>query len=218
VASFPGAGNNEEQIMNRHSGKGLSRRHLLATSGALVVSGLAMPSLAQQYTGEIAQDESVAPAARARRNVQSFRSARWQDHFDHLRNGAILCDTDSRVLHYWSEDGATYLHYPTSVPMAEEFTRRGRTEIVLMRRDPVWIPTANMRDRDPSLPTRVEAGPDNPMGTRAMNLTWQYYRIHGIDNPAKIGRKASNGCIGLYNENVEELFELARVGTQVVVV
>jgi lipoprotein-anchoring transpeptidase ErfK/SrfK len=75
-----------------------------------------------------------------------------------------------------------------------------------------------MRQRDPTLPARVEAGPDNPLGTRAMNLGWQYYRIHGIDNVAKIGRRASNGCIGLYNHNVEEIFEWAVIGTQVRVI
>ncbi|MDX5400992.1 MAG: L,D-transpeptidase, partial [Rhodobacterales bacterium] len=31
----------------------------------------------------------------------------------------------------------------------------------------------------------------------------------------KIGRASSDGCIGLYNEHIEELFALARIGTQV---
>ncbi len=196
----------------------LSRRALLAFGAA----ALAMPAIARaqdtpefRFTGEIAED---TPAERTRRNTQSFRTLAWQGHFDNLRHGAILCDVASRALHFWSEDEATYLLFPCSVPMSEEFTRRGRTEITLMRRNPVWIPTPGMRERDPSLPERVEAGPENPMGTRAMNLTWQYYRVHGIDNPAKIGRKASNGCFGLFNHHVEDLFERCRVGTQVVVI
>ena len=196
----------------------MNRRGLLRAGGAAMLTGLAAPALAQDFTGEIADEESIAPRETSRRNIQSFRAVDWQDHFDNLRKGAILCDTASRALHYWSEDESTYLLFPCSVPMTEEFTRRGRTEITLKRPEPTWIPTPNMRERDPSLPERVEAGPDNPMGTRAMNLTWQYYRIHGIDDPAKIGRKASNGCFGLFNHNVEELFELAEVGTQVVVI
>ena len=194
----------------------LSRRRLLQLGTALMGTGLAAPAVA--ITGDIEGETDLTTQPSVRRNTQSFRTARWQDHFDNLRHGAILCDVASRALHFWSEDGETYLIYPTSVPMTEEFTRRGRTEIVLMRRDPVWIPTPNMRERDPSLPARVEAGPDNPMGTRAMNLSWQYYRIHGIDNPAKVGRMASNGCFGLFNHHVEYLFERCRVGTQVVVI
>ena len=194
----------------------LSRRRVLLLGSAAAGAGLAAPALA--LTGDIAGEADLNRQPGVRRNTQSFRTVRWQDHFDHLRNGAILCDVASRALHYWSEDEEDYLVYPTSVPMTEEFTRRGRTEIVLMRRDPVWIPTPNMRERDPSLPERVEAGPENPMGTRAMNLGWQYYRIHGIDNPAKVGRMASNGCFGLFNHHVEYLFERCQPGTQVVVI
>ena len=40
-------------------------------------------------------------------------------------------------------------------------------------------------------------------------------RIHGTNDTRKIGRRSSNGCIGLYNEQIAELFELATVGTQV---
>ncbi|MEL6991079.1 MAG: L,D-transpeptidase family protein, partial [Pseudomonadota bacterium] len=67
----------------------------------------------------------------------------------------------------------------------------------------------------PSLPAVVPAGPDNPMGTHAMHLSWQYYRIHGTHDTRKIGRRSSDGCIGLYNEMVAELFEMVQVGTQV---
>lgn len=191
------------------------RRKLLLTGGAFVAAGAALPAGAQPFTGEI---EAEAPIATVRRNMQSFRTIRWQDHFDTLRNGAMLADVASRAMHYWSEDGTIYRCYPCSVPMTEEFTRRGRTRVVEKRPAPTWIPTPNMRRRDPTLPAIVHPGPDNPLGTRAMNLGWTYYRIHGIDNPEKIGRKASNGCFGLYNHHVEEVYEWVRIGTQVVVI
>ncbi|MGK8236769.1 L,D-transpeptidase [Roseovarius sp. MS2] len=187
----------------------ISRRHLLLLASANAAMAMAAPAIAS---------ESGISQTVVRRNASGFRPVRWRDQFDSLRHGAIVCDTRSKALHYWSEDGVIELMYPCSVPMSEDLTRRGRTEITLKRRDPVWIPTPSMRERNPDLPARVEAGPKNPMGTRALNLTWQYYRIHGIDNPAKIGRAASNGCFGLYNHQVEELFELVRVGTQVVVI
>jgi lipoprotein-anchoring transpeptidase ErfK/SrfK len=62
----------------------------------------------------------------------------------------------------------------------------------------------------------VEGGdPMNPLGTRALYLSSQYYRIHGTADTRKIGRKSSNGCIGLYNEQIEEVYNRAPVGTQV---
>ncbi|WP_071799165.1 L,D-transpeptidase [Natronohydrobacter thiooxidans] len=193
-----------------------TRRKLLS-SGLLTLGALAMPSILRAQ--DLPDYEPDSPATTVRRNVMGFVSQRWQDHFTHLRKGAILCDTQSRAVHFWSEDEETYLSYPSSVPMTEEFTRRGMTEVTLKRHMPIWIPTPSMRERDPSLPERVEGGdPKNPMGTRAMNLGWQYYRVHGIDNPAKVGRRASNGCFGLINAHVEELYELVQIGTQVRVI
>ena len=61
-------------------------------------------------------------------------------------------------------------------------------------------------------------GPDNPLGTHALYLSWTYYRIHGTHDTRKIGRRSSNGCIGLYNEHIAELFSLTNVGTQVLLI
>ncbi len=150
--------------------------------------------------------------------TSGFSTKRWQDYFDNRRKGVIVSDTVERVLHYWSEDGNTYNIYPTSVPLTEELTRRGRTSIVQKVNGPEWRPTPNMLRRDPELPRYVGPGPQNPLGTRALYLSWQYYRIHGTNDTRKIGRQASNGCIGLYNEDIEELFDLAKVGTQVILI
>jgi lipoprotein-anchoring transpeptidase ErfK/SrfK len=153
-----------------------------------------------------------------RRNISSFRALDWQSHFSTLKNGAILVDTVSRALHYWSEDQSIYRLYPTSVPVSEELTRRGRTEVIRKVEGPTWSPTPSMKQRNPDWPDFVPAGPDNPLGTHALYLSWQYYRIHGTHDTRKIGRKSSNGCIGLYNEHIKELFGLAKVGTQVLLV
>ena len=192
-----------------------SRRGFLI-AGAAAAAALATPARAQ-FTGAIEGEQSIRE--RVQRNTMGFRHTDWRDHFSTLQpHGAILTDISSRCLHFWSADAETYLLYPCSVPMAAEFERRGRTQIVLKRENPVWIPTDNMRQRDPGLPARVEPGPDNPLGTRALNLGWTYYRIHGIDDVRKIGRKASNGCFGLFNHHVERLFPLVQVGTQVRVI
>ena len=68
------------------------------------------------------------------------------------------------------------------------------------------------------LPEVVPPGPDNPMGTRAMYLGWPLYAIHGTNNPWAVGRRSSGGCIRMYPEHVEELFELVEVGTKITVV
>jgi len=189
----------------------VTRRGFLAGTTSL----LAAPAIAQQqddveFRGDISNS--------VRRNASSFRALDWQPYFDNLRNGAILCDISSRAVHYWDESDAVYKLYPSSVPLSEDLTRRGRTRVVFKDPEPDWRPTPSMRKRNPEWPAYMPPGPENPLGIRALHLSWQYYRIHGTQDTRKIGRRSSNGCIGLYNENILELYALAKVGTQVLLI
>lgn len=184
-----------------------TRRNFLAGGAGFAATALFAPSVSAQNKHVIVE-----------RNASGFSSRRWSSYFSSLRNGAILVDTASRALHYWSEDRRTYLLYPSSVPLTEELTRRGRTVVVQKVVGPDWRPTPSMRRRNPRLPAHVPPGPDNPLGTHALYLSWEYFRIHGTHDPAKIGRKSSSGCFGLFNEDIAELFRFARVGTQVRVI
>ena len=190
----------------------IGRRAFLAATAAT----LATPALAQVNgagTKEIERELNSSVL----RNISSFRTLNWQPYFSNLSKGAILVDISSRALHYWQESGQYHL-YPCSVPLTEDLTRRGRTSITLKDPNPDWRPTPAMKIRNPEWPDYVGPGPDNPLGTRAMYLSWQYYRIHGTHDTRKIGRRSSNGCIGLYNEHIEALYEMASVGTQVLLI
>lgn len=161
-------------------------------------------------------DEADKP--RLMRRVSGSISRNWQDHFDSLAQDAILADINDRTLHYWGSDGF-YRIYPISVPMNGDLTRRGRTSVTLKRPDPEWRPTENMIARNPDLPRYVEPGPNNPLGVRALNLGFPgAYRIHGTNDIRKIGRQSSNGCIGLFNEHILEVYDRAQVGTPVLLI
>ncbi len=190
----------------------LSRRSFTALGVAAAGTALATPAIAQTT------EAPIADPTRLRRRISGFTPVEWQDYFETLSKGAILCDTVSRVVYYWSEGETVTRIYPSSVPLTDELTRRGRTEVTLKRDAPEWRPTPSMLKRNPELPTYVGPGPQNPLGTRALNLSWQYYRIHGTNDVRKIGRRSSNGCIGLFNEHIEELFEMAEIGTQVILI
>lgn len=215
----------------------VSRRSFLTTSMAVgasagLVSTLAAPALAQgvdAYTGQALQATGPTGATPdaglvqtdatqdSRRNISSFHMQDWRQHFSTLTNGAIVVDLTSRALHFWSEDGATYRLFPTSVPVSPELTRKGKTEIIKKVVGPSWAPTPSMKERNPEWPDYVPPGdPLNPMGTHALWLSWQYYRIHGTHDTRKIGRKSSNGCVGMYNEHIQQMYDLTKVGTQVV--
>ena len=131
----------------------IGRRALMG--GAVGMAGLAaLPALAQDGTTEFQAPVSGS----VRNNVSSFRMPQWRDYFENTKGGAILADTKSRALHYWSEDQSIYRLYPSSVPLSEELTRLGRTEIVRKAVNPPWRPTASMLERNPDWPKMVEGG------------------------------------------------------------
>ncbi|MEX5727999.1 L,D-transpeptidase ErfK/SrfK [Rhodovulum iodosum] len=191
----------------------VGRRAFIGGTGA-ALAGLAAPAIWAQGTDPFGPE----PVETTRRNTAIFRGHDWRPFFADLKNGAILVDTESRALHFWAEDQTTMKVYPTSVPLSEDLTRRGRTKVVRKVEGPDWRPTPAMKERNPEWPDYVGPGPDNPLGTHALYLSWTYYRIHGTHDTRKIGRKSSNGCIGLYNEHIAELFAMTKVGTQVLLI
>ncbi|WP_204113876.1 L,D-transpeptidase [Shimia biformata] len=197
----------------------LTRRTLLAAAPATAAFpsqlwAQAVETQPLDSTAEAVAETAPEEVETAHRNISAFRQQDWRDHFDDLGVAAILADTTSRALHFWSGDGMTYRLFPTSVPMSEDLTKRGYTKIVRKRVGPDWTPTKSMLERDPTL-TYMPPGPGNPLGTHAMYLEWPAYLIHGTHDDRKIGRKASSGCIGLYNDAIAQLFEITPVGTQV---
>lgn len=193
-----------------------SRRGVLGIGA----SALALPAFGQTaFPADPAEAEPAQAPGTARNNISSFRMLNWQDYFASTHNGAILVDITSRALHFWSEDLATYRLYPTSVPLSDALTRKGKTEVIQKVVAPPWHPTPEMRKRHPEWPEEVKGGaPENPLGTHALYLSWQFYRIHGTHDTRKIGRRSSSGCVGLYNEHIQELFGLVKVGTQVLLI
>ena len=73
--------------------------------------------------------------------------------------------------------------------------------------NPTWI--------DPSDPEfSIPSGAANPLGYRWMEFNGNY-GIHGTNKPESIGHYVSNGCIRMYEKDVEALFDLVEIGTPV---
>lgn len=193
---------------------GMNRRGFIATSAAAL--GTTATGAVAQNTNSTEIESDISQSVE--RNVSSFRTLDWRPYFSNLNNGAVLVDIQSRALHFWNADQTIYKLYPTSVPLTEDLTRVGRTEVVRKVEGPSWRPTPSMLERNPEWPAFVGPGPDNPLGTHALYLSWTYYRIHGTHDTRKIGRRSSNGCIGLFNEHIAELFGMTNVGTQVLLI
>ncbi|MGE5588969.1 MAG: L,D-transpeptidase family protein [Clostridia bacterium] len=97
--------------------------------------------------------------------------------------------------------------YPIAVGKAVSPSRTGVCIIVHKAKNPTWFPP----DGRPPVPP----GPDNPIGSRWMGLSWPGYGIHGTNDPASIGKAVSLGCIRMRDEDARELYDILPVGTQV---
>lgn len=125
-------------------------------------------------------------------------------------------------LYYFPPNSNTVVTFPVGIGRQGWDTPIGETTIVQKRANPVWIPPDDIRaeaeNNGRELPDVIPAGPNNPLGLFAMNLGWSGYRMHGTNEPASIGLRASHGCIRLLPEDIDSLFHQVDVGTKVTVI
>lgn len=141
------------------------------------------------------------------------------------RRGVVLNLAEYRM-YYFPEpvDGepAFVMTYPISIGRMDWETPLGMTRVVSKVRDPAWYPPQSVRDEHAAdgdyLPTMVPPGPNNPLGSRAMRLGLPGYLIHGTNRPAGVGMRVTHGCIRMFPEDIEFLFEHIDVRTPVRIV
>lgn len=133
--------------------------------------------------------------------------------------GTIIINTGERRL-YRMLDRERAVSYPIGVGR-EGFAWKGSERISRKNLWPTWTPPKEMRVREAKqgriLPIKMEGGPDNPMGARALYLGGSLYRIHGTNQPWSIGKADSSGCIRMTNEDVIHLYETSKLGDLVIV-
>lgn len=143
------------------------------------------------------------------------------------RTGIVINLPEHRL--YWFPPAAAgeqrvVWTFPVSIGKMDWTTPLGTTRIVNKIKDPTWTPPPSVREeharRGDILPTVVPAGPDNPLGRFAMRLgiPGGGYLIHGTNRPAGVGMQVTHGCMRLYPEDIERLFEMVPVGTTVLIV
>jgi L,D-transpeptidase ErfK/SrfK len=166
---------------------------------------------------------------------------RWlvkKDVMVRLPNKRILPDTphdgitlnlpEFRMYYYPrdQEQGSPQLvmSYAHGVGRQDWKTPLGKTSVVRKVKDPSWRPPESIRKEHAAdgdiLPTVVPPGPHNPLGAYALNLAIRGYLIHGTDinKIFGIGMQVTHGCIRMYPEDIEELYNSVKVGTPVYIV
>ncbi len=181
---------------------------------AAAVSGGAGQAAAESRTGSVYNNVKY-----------NFGSNTWKMDSKYLpaevsyntseKPGTVIISTRKKYL-YVVQEGGKAKRFGIGVGR-RGFRWSGEEKVSRKAEWPAWHPPAEMREREPDLPERMEGGEDNPLGARALYLGNTLYRIHGTHQPWTIGESVSSGCIRLRNEDVISLYDMVKVGAKVIV-
>lgn len=144
---------------------------------------------------------------------------------DTPHQGITLNISEFRMYYYPPGQGGEVVSFAHGIGRQDWKTPLGKTTVIRKIKDPAWHPPESIRrehaaNGDP-LPEIVPPGPHNPLGTRALYLNLPgEYRIHGtdVDKIFGIGMQITHGCVRMYPEDVEALYDMVPVGTTVYIV
>ena len=131
----------------------------------------------------------------------------------------IVINLAEMRLYYFPKNSNQVMTVPVGIGRRDWDTPLGVLSIVEKMAKPTWHVPSSIREaralEGVYLPLSVEPGPENPLGEYAMRLSMRTYLIHGTNDPSGVGRRSSSGCIRLYPEDIESLFNLVSPGTPV---
>jgi len=142
------------------------------------------------------------------------------------RDGIVLNVPEMRLYYFpencTEEKPCRVITHPVSIGRQDWQTPLGETRVTGKKANPAWRPPESIRQEAAaeghSLPAVVPPGPDNPLGAHAIYLQIPGYLIHGTNKPWGVGIRATHGCVRLYPEDIESLFEQVENGTLVQIV
>jgi L,D-transpeptidase ErfK/SrfK len=140
---------------------------------------------------------------------------------DAPRSGLVINIAEYR-LYFYPPDSERVITYPVGIGRTDFPTPLIETRVTGRIENPSWTPTASAREEHAAagdiLPHVVPAGPDNPLGSLAIQLAEPGYFIHGTNKPFGVGQMVSHGCIRLYDPHIATLAEMVPNGFPVYIV
>lgn len=139
-----------------------------------------------------------------------------------LHENSILVNLAEMRLYYRPPGMNRIYIYPVGIGKEDWNTPTGAMKIIGKTANPKWIPPESIYKfrqaiGDP-VPRVVMPGPDNPLGKYKLRLSNPEYLIHGTNAPEGVGRRTSSGCMRLYPNDIEQLFNMVKVGTKVLII
>jgi lipoprotein-anchoring transpeptidase ErfK/SrfK len=136
-----------------------------------------------------------------------------------LKPDEILINLANQTLYYQPSGSESISVYPVTIGKPEHPTPQGDFYIKRKKKDPIWYPTASIRQayaaKGKSYPSAVAPGRYNPLGTYVMYLNKPTYLIHTAVNGRALGGAQSFGCVRMYERDIGQLYPQIKVNTPV---
>ncbi|MGM0424335.1 MAG: L,D-transpeptidase family protein [Thermodesulfobacteriota bacterium] len=119
-----------------------------------------------------------------------------------------------RLYHFSSQNGISLVRsYPVGIGDKHSQSPLGEFPVGVKREDPYWYIPQSLQDKYEA--QVMDPGPKNPLGKYWIGLGNSSYGLHGTNNPWSVGRLATNGCIRLYPEHIQPLYQDVSPGEKV---
>ncbi len=136
------------------------------------------------------------------------------------RKGIVINLPEMRM-YYYPEGSNKVLTYPIGIGKVGKTIPIVATKVTRKKENPTWVPPADIREYNLEqgivLPKVLPAGPDNPLGPYAIYMSVPTYLIHSTIFPESVGKRASFGCIRMYESDIKEFFPSVESGVPVVI-
>jgi L,D-transpeptidase ErfK/SrfK len=132
--------------------------------------------------------------------------------------GITINLAEMRLYYIWQEGGQYQVRtYPLGIGSEGTESPIGQFSVLNKAENPIWTVPLSIRQERPEMPAKVPPGPANPLGNFWMGFSGEGFGIHGTNKPLGVGRRVSHGCIRLYPQDIQDLFQRVPVGTPVVI-
>jgi len=237
--------NDKGNTMNLNLGKTLSVIFLLVSSNAFasaylnpskdqsvigniqyhsVQSGDALTHVAQQYDVGYNAIEQANPQVNIAKGL-SFTTVLklpTQHLLPNQPREGIIVNLPEMRMYYFVPGTNKVVTYPIGIGKIGKTIPITKAVITRKTKDPVWVPPDDIREFNLAqgivLPQIMPPGPDNPLGPYAIYMSVPTYLIHSTIFPESVGKRASFGCIRIYESDIKDFFPSITSGIPVAII